>query len=281
MASSLLSSSGRSQLASTSRLTLQQHVRFSHVGTSPLWLPPSTSLTLQSFPPHPNPAQQIPPALADARSVLVKGPLGQLLVPLYSGINIQEAEQVTGLAFESEAVGETQQRYDVVINVNKKEASKQLRSFWGLTRSLLQNALTGVSEGHTTFLRLVGVGYRASIEADPSPPEPKLRKTIAPGARTFFTSKEQEEAYRNEYILPPPENPQRLVLRLGYSHPVYVSIPRGITVTVPQPTRIVLKSVDKEQLGLMAARIRRWRPPEPYKVRQCLESLLSIRLHSR
>jgi large subunit ribosomal protein L6 len=54
-------------------------------------------------------------------------------------------------------------------------------------------------------------------------------------------------------------------LKLGYAHPILIPIPEGITVTTPQPTRIVLQGVDKQKLGLFAAMIRRWRKPEPYR----------------
>lgn len=260
---SLLGPTGRSTLASTSRHTLQapSSVRFSHIGAAPLWLPLSTSLTIQPYPPHPNPARPIPPALQKARSILVKGPLGELIVPLHPGVDLEKAEAQASIADE-----QVQERYNVTIDKPRTEADKKLRAYWGMTRALLQNALNGVSEGHSTYLRLVGVGYRAAIEADPAPPLTKLQKSILPGVRTFFSSQQQEDAYREKFIHPPQEKPQRLVIRLGYSHPVHVSIPRGITATVPQPTRIVLKGIDKDAIGLLAARIRSWRPPEPYKV---------------
>ncbi|CAO1637201.1 unnamed protein product [Sympodiomycopsis kandeliae] len=268
MSNLLLSTSaaGRSHLASTSRVTLSSpssalsQVRHSHIGAAPLYLPQTTTFNLLPFPPHPNPARPLPPALNKARSVLVKGPLGELLVPLHPGVNVEQE------VIESE---EGQSKYNVTINVSKQEADKKTKSYWGMTRALLQSALIGVTEGHSTYLRLVGVGYRASIENDPSPPLNKLQKSVLPGVRNFYTSDEQEKHYQNTIATtsstaggPPP---QRLVIRLGYSHPVHISIPRGITATVPQPTRIVLKGIDKDAIGLLAASIRRWRPPEPYK----------------
>lgn len=266
----LLSSStpvGRSSLASTSRLTLQQHVRHSHVGSAPLWLPPGTSLTLQPFPPQKDPLRPLAHSMSKAQSVLVKGPLGQLLVPIYSGVHLEKAEAVKSEATTSNEEAELQQRYNVVIREKNSLTPKKLRGFWGLVNSLLRNALAGVSEGHSTYLRLVGVGYRAALEADPSPPLSKLQQAVQPGARTYWHSKEQEEVYLNQFATPPQHKAQRLVIRLGYSHPVHVSIPPGITASVPQPTRIVLKGVDKEAVKQLAAKIRAWRPPEPYKVR--------------
>jgi large subunit ribosomal protein L6 len=170
-------------------------------------------------------------------------------------------------------------RYDVVIQSTSSVRAKKLVSFWGMTRALLQNAVEGVSEGHSLALRLVGVGYRAAVEADPTPRLSKLQAALqVPGARTFFTSKEQEEAYR---LLAQREDAmqggaggtdkqQRLVLRLGYSHPISMPVPKGLTVATPQPTRIVVKGVDKEAVGLFASQIRAWRPPEPYKVSPAL-----------
>ena len=105
---------------------------------------------------------------------------------------------------------------------------------WGLTRTLIENAIIGMTEGFTTPVYLVGVGYRAALEEDP--------RGKGDG-----------------------RSGQRLNMKLGFSHPVFVSIPEHIKVAVPLPTKIVLSCTDKHQLGLFAAEIRRWRPPEPYK----------------
>lgn len=91
----------------------------------------------------------------------------------------------------------------------------------------------GVSEGHTAILRLVGVGYRASVEE-------RGAKEEFPGQRF-------------------------LCLKLGFTHPVEEGIPRGVTVTTPAPTRILLEGPDREVLMSFAGRVRKWRPPEPYK----------------
>lgn len=282
-----------SPLASTSRLTLtspsssspapnhQQQSRNSHIGSAPIYLSPNTTLTVQPYPPHPNPARPLSPALQTARSVLVKGPLGECLVPLHKGVDVSRAASVaqgtagsTSAAAAGAVEGESA-RYDVVIQSSASVRAKKLVSFWGMTRALLQNAVEGVSEGHSLALRLVGVGYRAAVEADPTPRLSKLQAALqVPGARTFFTSKEQEAAYR---LLAQREDAmqggaggtdkqQRLVLRLGYSHPISMPVPKGLTVATPQPTRIVVKGVDKEAVGLFASQIRAWRPPEPYKV---------------
>lgn len=109
------------------------------------------------------------------------------------------------------------------------------RAMWGTTRALLQNHVTGVSEGHICVLSLVGVGYRATIESTAT-----TVKASFPGQQ--FVS-----------------------LKVGFSHPIELPIPAGIQASTPQPTRILLESVDKRLVTQFAAEIREWRRPEPYK----------------
>jgi len=106
---------------------------------------------------------------------------------------------------------------------------------WGTTRAYVRNHIIGVSEGHTAILRLVGVGYRASIE---------------PTATT------KEPTYKGQ---------QFVNLKVGYSHPIELGIPEGVKASCPQPTRILLEGIDKEVVKQFAAHIRQWRVPEPYK----------------
>ncbi|KAI9854918.1 MAG: hypothetical protein M1813_000641 [Trichoglossum hirsutum] len=108
------------------------------------------------------------------------------------------------------------------------------REMWGTTRAYLQNHIFGVSEGHTAILRLVGVGYRATIEKDARKPP--------------------------EYI-----GQEFVSLKVGYSHPIELGVPLGVTASTPQPTRILLEGCDKEVVMQFAAKIRAWRVPEPYK----------------
>jgi large subunit ribosomal protein L6 len=105
---------------------------------------------------------------------------------------------------------------------------------WGTTRTLIANAITGITDGFTVPLFLVGVGYRAAIEADP--------RGMADGG-----------------------GGKRLNLKLGHSHNIYVPIPPYIKAEVPSATKIVLSCTDKHKLGLFAAKIREFRKPEPYK----------------
>lgn len=112
---------------------------------------------------------------------------------------------------------------------------KQQREMWGTTRAYINNYIIGVSEGHTTILKLVGVGYRATVE-------------------TTATTVESEY-----------DGQQFVNLKVGYSHPIELGIPKGVTASCPQPTRILLEGMDKEVIKQFAAHIRKWRVPEPYK----------------
>ena len=106
-------------------------------------------------------------------------------------------------------------------------------------RAYLQNHILGVSEGHTTILRLVGVGYRATVENSAS-------------------TKTQEYAGQ-----------QFVSLKVGYSHPIELGVPKNVKASTPQPTRILLEGPEKEVVNQFAADIRKWRPPEPYKGKVC------------
>lgn len=108
-------------------------------------------------------------------------------------------------------------------------------SMLGTTRAYLQNHILGVSEGHSAILRMVGVGYRATVENTAVTVQPSF-----PGQK-FIN------------------------LKVGYSHPVELPIPEGVKASTPQPTRILLEGVEKEVVMQFAAKIRKWRVPEPYK----------------
>jgi len=146
----------------------------------------------------------------------VTGPLGTTSVPLepYMTLNFPAPGTLT-------------------LSVENAEVKKQ-RSMWGLTRTLIQNAVTGMTDGFSVPLYLVGVGYRAALEVDPRGKDDGM-------------------------------SGMRLNMKLGFSHPVVVPVPEHIKAEVPYPTKIVLSCTDKHQLGLFAARVRKWRPPEPYK----------------
>jgi large subunit ribosomal protein L6 len=97
------------------------------------------------------------------------------------------------------------------------------RALHGLSRTLVANMVTGVTEGFERKLELVGVGYRAQMKGT------------------------------------------NLEIAVGFSHPVFMEAPEGITFEVPDPTQITVSGIDKQRVGQTAAEIRRVRPPEPYK----------------
>jgi large subunit ribosomal protein L6 len=139
----------------------------------------------------------------DGPSVSVKGPRGELSSTFSEMIAIKLED------------GE--------IIVTRPDDSREARSLHGLTRTLVSNMVTGVSEGYSKNLEIVGVGYRAALKG------------------------------------------KDLELALGFSHPVLVKPEDGIEFEVPQPTRITVKGIDKQRVGQVAAEIRAWRKPEPYK----------------
>lgn len=139
----------------------------------------------------------------DGQKVEVKGPKGSLSREFHELVEVEQAD------------GE--------LRVKPREESQTARAMWGLTRSLLNNMVVGVSAGFTRVLEINGVGYRAEMKGEV------------------------------------------LNLALGFSHPVEFPLPTGISAAVEKNTQITLTGIDKELLGLTAARIRAFRPPEPYK----------------
>ena len=140
---------------------------------------------------------------------------------------------------------------------------KAQRSLWGLTRTLINNAVVGVASGYSVDIKLVGVGYRAAVE--PIPPvfqnlnkqlrQRRLAETAGKAGAGGAVQADEEARLPTD----------RLNIKLGYAHPILIDIPHGITVTTPATTQIVLKGTDKQRLGLFAAKIRRYRKPEPYR----------------
>ena len=158
----------------------------SRIGRSPIPVPPNVTVTLSGD------------------NVSVKGPQGTLERQLPQGITIAQE-------------GDT-------LVVSRPDDERRHRALHGLSRSLVSNMVSGVTDGFTKELEIVGVGYRATAKG-----------------------------------------PDALELALGFSHPVQVEAPDGITFEVPVPTRIIVKGIDKEKVGQVAADIRKLRKPEPYK----------------
>jgi large subunit ribosomal protein L6 len=139
----------------------------------------------------------------EGQTVTVKGPKGQLAWTLID--DVVPARE-----------GET-------IVLTKRDDSPRAQAMWGLSRTLVNNMVVGVTQGYERTLELVGVGYRAAMKG------------------------------------------QSLSMQLGFSHDVDVKAPEGISFAVPKQTEIRISGIDKQLVGEIAARIRRLRPPEPYK----------------
>ena len=140
--------------------------------------------------------------LADDK-ITIKGKQGQLELDVHASVAISQEENVLKFA--------------------PKTADKQANALAGTFRSLVNNMVTGVSEGFEKKLILQGVGYRAKASG------------------------------------------KTLNLSLGFSHPVDYALPEGVTAETPSQTEVVIKGIDKQQVGQVAAEIRGYRPPEPYK----------------
>jgi large subunit ribosomal protein L6 len=141
----------------------------------------------------------------DGSVVSVKGPKGQLQHTVAAPITAELGD-------------------DGQVVLNRPDDERVSKSLHGLSRTLVANMITGVSQGYEKKLEIVGVGYRV----------------IAKG-------------------------PQALELNLGYSHPVNVEAPEGITFAVESPTKFSVAGIDKQRVGEVAANIRKLRKPEPYK----------------
>ena len=142
-------------------------------------------------------------ATVSGQTVEVKGPKGTRSFTATDDVTIKSA--------------------DNVITVTPRGNSKRARQQWGMSRSMVENLVTGVSTGFKKELEISGVGYRANLQGNV------------------------------------------LKLSLGYSHDVNFEVPEGVTVTSPKQTEVVVEGIDQQLVGQVAANIREWRKPEPYK----------------
>ncbi len=157
----------------------------SRIGKKPIAIPSGVTLTVEG------------------QTVTVKGPKGQLAWTVSEEIVLKhEAGELT---------------------LTPRDESTRARAMWGLSRTLVNNMVVGVTTGFEKTLELVGVGYRAAMKG------------------------------------------QALSMQLGFSHEVDIPAPTGITFAVPRPVEVKIAGIDKQLVGEMAARIRKIRPPEPYK----------------
>ncbi|KAI4199624.1 MAG: hypothetical protein LQ350_004499 [Teloschistes chrysophthalmus] len=200
----------------------------SRVGAEPIPLPPFVHLRLVD--PPKGPITRVEPL----RTIEVEGPLGTASVQLPPFVNYS-LDEIAGKAY---------------LSVLDRKVRDQ-REMWGTTRTYLSNHIIGVSEGHIAILRLVGVGYRATVEP------------------TAITT---SPAYPSQPFVS---------LKVGYSHPIELGVPLGVKASCPLPTRILLEGVDKETVMGFAARIRKWRVPEPYKGKGIFVNDETIRLKAK
>lgn len=135
--------------------------------------------------------------------VTVKGPKGELSERVHRDMKVELA--------------------DGTLTVTRPTDRGEHKALHGLTRSLVANMVTGVTEGYEKRLEIQGVGYRAALKG------------------------------------------KSLELALGYSHPITIEAPEGVDFEVPQPTEVIVRGTSKQQVGQVAAVIRKQRPPEPYK----------------
>jgi large subunit ribosomal protein L6 len=142
-------------------------------------------------------------ATVDGQTVIAKGPKGELRFVVNDDVLVKME--------------------DGAIKVDPRDMSKESRSKWGMSRTMVVNILSGVKNGFEKRLEINGVGYRAAMQG------------------------------------------KNLQLALGFSHDVVYEVPEGITVATPKPTEIVVSGIDKQKVGQVAAEIRKYRGPEPYK----------------
>ena len=151
----------------------------------------------------PVPVPQGVTANVDGQTVTAKGPKGELKFVVNDEVLVKME--------------------DGAVKLDPRDQSKDARSKWGMSRTQVENIMTGVKDGFERKLEINGVGYRAAMQG------------------------------------------KNLQLSLGFSHEVIYEVPEGITVATPKPTEITVTGIDKQQVGQVAAEIRKYRGPEPYK----------------
>jgi large subunit ribosomal protein L6 len=158
----------------------------SRIGKQPVTIPAGVDVTI------------------DGQNLSVKGPKGTLALEIAEPITVSRSD-------------------DGAIVVARPDDERRSRSLHGLSRTLVSNLVTGVTEGYTTKMEIFGVGYRVQLKGS------------------------------------------NLEFALGYSHPVLIEAPEGITFAVETPTKFSVTGIDKQKVGQISANIRRLRRPDPYK----------------
>ncbi len=137
--------------------------------------------------------------------IVINGPKGKLETPRFDSLDYKVEE-------------------DKLV-ITPKNDERQTKAYWGLLRSLINNAVIGVTKGYVKELEIVGAGYRVQLQG------------------------------------------KKLVFNIGFSHPVEVEPPEGITFAVENPLKFSVSGIDKQKVGQVAANLRAIRPPEPYKLK--------------
>lgn len=158
----------------------------SRIGRQPVLIPSGVDVTI------------------DGQNLSVKGPKGSLEMSVAEPISVARNDEGA-------------------IVVSRPDDERLNRSLHGLSRTLIANLVTGVTQGYTTKMEIFGVGYRVQLKGS------------------------------------------NLEFALGYSHPVLIEAPEGITFTVESPTKFTVSGIDKQKVGQVSANIRRLRRPDPYK----------------
>lgn len=156
--------------------------------------------------------------------------IGKLPIPIANNVNVQISDDnhITVRGPKGELTQQFSNRIKIKVNDNEIMITRQSedkvdRSLHGLSRALLANMVTGVTEGFTKKLEIVGVGYKAEMRG------------------------------------------KKLVLNVGYSHPIVFGVQDEIKLETPSPTEIIVSGINKEMVGAVSAKIRSFRKPEPYK----------------
>ncbi|CAG8215922.1 unnamed protein product [Penicillium salamii] len=224
-------SSSRSQCFSTTSPAQ------SRVGGAPISIPPEVTFNLVDLPETltRTRGKDIPKFAAE-----IKGPRGEMSVniPSFLTVTRDETGQKATLSVQDTEIPHQRAMWGMLFSWNAivRSARQHLTIYSaGTIRALIQNNILGVSEGHVCVLSMVGVGYRATVEE---------------------TATTVESTYPGQKFVS---------LKVGYSHPIELGIPKGVEASTPQPTRILLEGVDKRVVTQFAAEIRDWRRPEPYK----------------
>ena len=155
--------------------------------------------------------------------------IGRMPIAIPAGVEVKIEDQIVTVKRGKDVLTQkihpdmTVKVEDQSIVVSRPSDEKKHRELHGLTRSLVNNMIVGLSEGFTKNLEINGVGYKATKQG------------------------------------------KKLVLNVGFSHPIELEEPEGITIDVPAANRIIVKGADKQMVGEIAAKIRAFRTPDPYK----------------